>query len=52
MSVICVSQLQEELKDKGISGVNLKWREQPDGKVFHKEGETPQKKKSREKTEL
>ena len=34
--------------EKGVSGVTLKWREQPDGKVFHKEG----KQKKLPKTEL
>nr|XP_008303569.1 PREDICTED: uncharacterized protein LOC103375141 [Stegastes partitus] len=29
--------LQDRLKEKGVSGVTLKWREQPDGKVWHKE---------------
>ncbi|XP_034533115.1 secretory phospholipase A2 receptor-like [Notolabrus celidotus] len=32
-------ELQDRLKKSGLSGVTLKWREQPDGKVFHKEGE-------------
>ncbi|CAI5684323.1 unnamed protein product [Oreochromis niloticus] len=33
-----LSQLQERLKEKGISGgVTLKWRKQSDGKVFHKD---------------
>ncbi|XP_026208300.1 secretory phospholipase A2 receptor-like [Anabas testudineus] len=32
-----LTQLQNRLKEKGVSGVTLKWREQPDGKVFHKE---------------
>ena len=48
---ICVSQIQDRLKEQGVSGANLKWREQPDGKVFHKEGKE-EKKKSRQKTEL
>ena len=47
----CVSQFQERLKEQGVSGVTLKWREQPDGKVFHKE-EEEEKKKKRTKTEL
>ncbi|KAG8006109.1 Macrophage mannose receptor 1 [Nibea albiflora] len=38
-------KLQDKLKKEGVSGVTLKWREQPDGKVFHKEGK-------RKKTEL
>ncbi|XP_049424105.1 secretory phospholipase A2 receptor-like isoform X1 [Epinephelus fuscoguttatus] len=42
-----LKKLQDRLKEKGMSGVTLKWREQPDGKVFHKE-----KKSSRKKTEL
>lgn len=37
---ICVSQLQNRLKEKGESGVSLKWKEMPDGKVFHKEEKT------------
>ena len=44
-------QFEDGLKEEGVSGVTLKWREQPDGKVFHKEEETSQK-KIREKTEL
>ncbi|XP_038585694.1 C-type mannose receptor 2-like [Micropterus salmoides] len=32
-----LKKLQDRLKEKGVSGVTLKWREQPDGKVFHKE---------------
>lgn len=51
MASICVSQFQDRLKEQGVSGVTLKWREQPDGKVFHKEGKE-EKKKKREKTEL
>ncbi|KAG8014417.1 L-selectin, partial [Nibea albiflora] len=41
--------LQDRLKDKGVSGLTLKWRKQPDGKVFHKEGK---QEKRRKKTEL
>lgn len=33
-----LSQLQNRLKEKGLSGIALKWREQSDGKVFHEEG--------------
>lgn len=51
MVIICVSQLQDRLKEKGVSGVTVKWREQPDGKVFHKEGKRTQKKEGK-KTEL
>ena len=51
MASICVSQFQDRLKEQGVSGVTLKWREQPDGKVFHREGKE-EKKKKREKTEL
>lgn len=47
----CVSQLQDRLTEKGMSGVTLKWREQPDGKVFHEEKEGSQKNK-RKKSEL
>ncbi|XP_008303567.1 aggrecan core protein-like isoform X2 [Stegastes partitus] len=32
-----LKKLQDRLKEKGVSGVTLKWREQPDGKVCHKE---------------
>ncbi|KAG8006327.1 L-selectin, partial [Nibea albiflora] len=42
-------KLQDRLEAKGVSGVTLKWREQPDGKVFHKE---EKRKKQRRKTEL
>ncbi|XP_044039307.1 lymphocyte antigen 75-like isoform X1 [Siniperca chuatsi] len=42
-----LKKLQDRLKEKGVSGVTLKWREQPDGRVFHKEG-----KRRRKKTEL
>ncbi|CAB1428117.1 unnamed protein product [Pleuronectes platessa] len=31
------SKLQDRLKENGLSGVTLKWKEQADGKVFHKE---------------
>ena len=51
MAAICVSQFQDRLKEKGLSGVTLKWREQPDGKVFHKEEETSEE-KEKKKTEL
>ncbi|XP_044039306.1 lymphocyte antigen 75-like [Siniperca chuatsi] len=46
-----LKKLQDRLKEKGVSGVTLKWREQPDGRVFHKEGKSSEKKK-RQKTEL
>lgn len=29
-------QLNQTLLKHGLTGVTLKWREQPDGKVFHK----------------
>ncbi|XP_045919907.1 neurocan core protein-like [Micropterus dolomieu] len=35
-----LKKLQDRLKEKGVSGVTLKWREQPDGKVFHKKDKT------------
>ncbi|CAJ1086699.1 secretory phospholipase A2 receptor-like [Xyrichtys novacula] len=35
-----LQKLQDRLKESGLSGVTLKWREQPDGKVFHKEAES------------
>ncbi|CAB1422962.1 unnamed protein product [Pleuronectes platessa] len=41
--------LQDRLKENGLSGVTLKWKEQADGKVFHKEEKSSDKKK---KTEL
>ncbi|XP_047194796.1 C-type mannose receptor 2-like isoform X2 [Hippoglossus stenolepis] len=44
-----LKELQGRLKEKGLSGVTLKWREKADGKVFHKEEKGSDKKK---KTEL
>ncbi|XP_034471063.1 lymphocyte antigen 75-like [Hippoglossus hippoglossus] len=44
-----LKELHERLKEKGLSGVTLKWREKADGKVFHKEEKGSDKKK---KTEL
>ncbi|XP_034471067.1 macrophage mannose receptor 1-like isoform X2 [Hippoglossus hippoglossus] len=44
-----LKELQERLKEKGLSGVTLKWKEKADGKVFHKEEKGSDKKK---KTEL
>ncbi|XP_038124362.1 putative C-type lectin domain family 20 member A [Cyprinodon tularosa] len=32
-----MKKLQNKLQENGVSGVTLKWREQPDGKVFKKE---------------
>ncbi|XP_042257514.1 secretory phospholipase A2 receptor-like isoform X2 [Thunnus maccoyii] len=46
-----LKKFQDRLKEQGVSGVTLKWREQHDGKVFHKEGKE-EKKKKRKKTEL
>ncbi|KAI3376352.1 hypothetical protein L3Q82_016836 [Scortum barcoo] len=46
-----LKEFQDRLKEKGVSGVTLKWREQPDGKVFHKEEKHPQK-KEKQRTEL
>ncbi|XP_040925782.1 uncharacterized protein LOC114851025 [Betta splendens] len=37
VSAIILTQLQVRLLENGVSGVTLKWREHPDGKVFHKE---------------
>ncbi|KAK2900226.1 hypothetical protein Q8A73_013355 [Channa argus] len=34
-----LKKFQDRLEENGLSGVTLKWREQPDGKVFHKEKE-------------
>uniref|UniRef100_UPI003AABDEAA C-type mannose receptor 2-like n=1 Tax=Centroberyx gerrardi TaxID=166262 RepID=UPI003AABDEAA len=49
-----LQKLQDRLKDQGVTGVVLKWREQPDGKVFHKEEKSPEKKgkKWQEKRDL
>ncbi|XP_053272771.1 lymphocyte antigen 75 [Pleuronectes platessa] len=44
-----LKQLQDRLKENGLSGVTLKWKKQADGKVFHKEEKGSDKKK---KTEL
>ncbi|CAB1439859.1 unnamed protein product [Pleuronectes platessa] len=44
-----LKQLQDRLKENGLSGVTLKWKEQADGKVFQKEEKGSDKKK---KTEL
>ncbi|CAI5681138.1 unnamed protein product [Oreochromis niloticus] len=38
-----LKKLQDKLNETGVSGVTLKWREQPDGEVFHKEGGNSQK---------
>ncbi|XP_040038174.2 putative C-type lectin domain family 20 member A isoform X1 [Gasterosteus aculeatus] len=46
-----LKKLQDRLKENGVSGVRLSWREQPDGKVFHQEGKQSQKKPGT-KTEL
>ncbi|XP_034471069.1 lymphocyte antigen 75-like [Hippoglossus hippoglossus] len=43
-----LKELQERLKEKGLSGVTLKWREKADGKVFHKEEKGSDKKKKSE----
>ncbi|XP_037615500.1 secretory phospholipase A2 receptor-like [Sebastes umbrosus] len=45
-----LKKLQARLETK-VAGATLKWREQPDGKVFFKEGKSS-KKKERKKTEL
>lgn len=50
VSTVYIFQLQDKLNETGVSGVTLKWREQPDGEVFHKEGRNSQKEKK--KTEL
>ncbi|CAJ1081471.1 secretory phospholipase A2 receptor-like [Xyrichtys novacula] len=42
-----LKKLQDRLKESGLSGVTLRWREQPDGKVFHKEAESSQKESSK-----
>ncbi|KAM7377631.1 hypothetical protein PAMA_014100 [Pampus argenteus] len=46
-----LKKLQDRVTQQGVSEVTLKWREQPDGKVFHKEGKE-EKKTTRKKTEL
>ncbi|XP_074480750.1 C-type lectin domain-containing protein 38-like [Sebastes fasciatus] len=45
-----LKKLQDRLETK-VAGATLKWREQPDGKVFFKEGKSSQK-KERKKTEF
>ncbi|CAJ1086590.1 macrophage mannose receptor 1-like [Xyrichtys novacula] len=42
-----LKKLQNRLKDEGLIGVTLKWREQPDEKAFHKEGISSLKKKKK-----
>ncbi|XP_051800023.1 uncharacterized protein LOC110961799 isoform X2 [Acanthochromis polyacanthus] len=32
-----LKKLQDRLEEEGVSGVTLKWREQPDGEVWHRE---------------
>lgn len=49
--LLFVFQLQDKLEEKGVNGVNLKWRKLPDGAVFHKE-EKNTKKEEKKKTEL
>ncbi|XP_067381282.1 C-type mannose receptor 2-like [Channa argus] len=46
-----LKKLQDRLKENGVSEVTVKWREQPDGKVFQK-GEDIFHKKNRKKTKL
>ncbi|KAM9334949.1 uncharacterized protein ABDE67_021488 [Symphorus nematophorus] len=46
-----LEKFQEKLKENGVSGVTLKWRKQPDGKVVHKEEQSSQG-KNKQKTEL
>ncbi|XP_035769563.1 uncharacterized protein LOC118455258 [Neolamprologus brichardi] len=46
-----LKKLQDKLNETGVSGVTLKWREQPDGEVFHKEGRNSQK-EEKKRTEL
>ncbi|XP_034468637.1 secretory phospholipase A2 receptor-like [Hippoglossus hippoglossus] len=40
-----LKELQERLKENGLSGVTLKWKEKADGKVFHKEEKGSDKKR-------
>ncbi|XP_041821650.1 macrophage mannose receptor 1-like [Chelmon rostratus] len=46
-----LKKFQDRLKTRGVKGVTLKWIKQSDGKVFHKDGKSSQKKK-RNKSEL
>ncbi|XP_053272620.1 macrophage mannose receptor 1 [Pleuronectes platessa] len=43
-----LKQLQDRLKENGLSGVTLKLKEQADGKVFHREEKGSDKKKQTE----
>uniref|UniRef100_A0A669BA10 C-type lectin domain-containing protein n=1 Tax=Oreochromis niloticus TaxID=8128 RepID=A0A669BA10_ORENI len=40
-----LKELQDRLKEKGVNGVTVQWREQPDGAVFHKDRESTQRRK-------
>ncbi|CAJ1086588.1 secretory phospholipase A2 receptor-like [Xyrichtys novacula] len=45
---VILRELQNRLEENGLSGVTLKWRVQPDGKVFHKNEQSSPKKWSQE----
>ena len=50
---VFVSQIKQKLRDQGLDdNVKLRWRKQPDGKVFHKEEKKTKKKKKTKKDEL
>lgn len=52
VSTVYIFQLQDKLNETGVSGVTLKWRDQPDGEVFHKEGRNSQKEKKKLNCEI
>ena len=44
---VFVSQHKQKLKDQGVNGnIELSWKKQSDGKVFHKEEEKTKKKET------
>ena len=48
----CLPQVQVKLREKGLTeDFQLRWRKQPDGKIFHKEEEesSQRKRKRRER---
>ncbi|XP_063048675.1 uncharacterized protein LOC134442435 [Engraulis encrasicolus] len=40
-----LQQIEQRLKAKGLRAVQLSWRKQPDGKVFHKKKNDKKKEK-------
>ncbi|AWP00584.1 Hypothetical protein SMAX5B_020019 [Scophthalmus maximus] len=42
--IVSLHLLQDRLNESEVSGVTLRWREQSDGKVFHKEGKEARRK--------